>query len=60
MKMKTRMMSQCEAKGLADKFPEWLNIELRESAYAARETIRWFIKTLYLKGYEIGDVFNRR
>ena len=47
-------MNENEATTLADKFPEWVSDLLQESATGARETIRWFIKTLYAKGYEIG------
>ncbi|MBA7553599.1 hypothetical protein ES705_46193 [subsurface metagenome] len=52
--MKTKVISEIEALDLADKFPEWVSELLRESASGARETICWFIKTLYRKGYKIG------
>ena len=58
--MKIRMMGQHEAEGLANKFPKWVDEALQDSANGARETIHWFIKTLYSKGYEIGDRFNRK
>ena len=47
-------MKEKKAVLLADEFPEWVSKLLQESASGARETIRWFIKTLYEKGYEIG------
>ena len=46
-------MQEKEAVLLAGKFPGWVSELLRQSASGARETIRWFIKTLYEKGYEI-------
>ncbi len=51
--MKLEMLIEKEAEELADQFPEWVSDLLRESASGARETIRWFIKTIYLKGYEV-------
>lgn len=48
-----KKMTEFEALDLADRFPEWVTDLFRESAKGARQTIRWFIKTLYLKGYEI-------
>lgn len=38
---------------LADYFAEWVGDIFKLSAQGAKETIRWFIKTLYSKGYEI-------
>ena len=52
--MKIQIMSEHESVDMADEFPEWVSELLRESADGARETIRWFIKALYSKGYEIG------
>lgn len=46
-------MKEKKAVLLADEFSEWVSKLLQESASGARETIRWFIKTLYEKGYEI-------
>ena len=46
-------MKKEKAKLLADEFPEWVNDLLKESAEGARQTICWFINTLYEKGYEI-------
>ena len=40
-------MKEKEAVLLADEFPGWVSELLRESASGVRETIRWFIKTLY-------------
>jgi len=46
-------MQEKKAFLLADEFPEWVGDLLKESAEGANQTIRWFIKTLYKKGYEI-------
>ena len=42
-----------EAEKLADEFPEWVGSFLKASANSATQTIRWFIQTIYEKGYEI-------
>ena len=42
-----------EAEKLADKFPEWVGDFLKVSAKAMTQPIRWFIQTIYQKGYEI-------
>ena len=49
--MKT--LNEKEAVDLADQFPEWVGEILEESAKGARGTFRWFILTLYARGYEI-------
>lgn len=46
-------MEEKEALELADEFPEWVGETFRMSARGAKETIKWFIKTLYGKGYKI-------
>ena len=46
-------MKEKEAVSLADEFPGWVSKLLQDSATGASQTIRWFIKTLYAKGYEI-------
>lgn len=48
-----KSMTEMKAVDLADRFPEWVGDLLRESAEGARDTLRWFIKTLYSKGYQI-------
>lgn len=50
---KVKIMSEREAADLADRFPEWVGELLQESAEGARSTLRWFIMTLYAKGYEV-------
>ena len=50
---KIKIMNEKEATDLADKFPEWVGELLQESAGGAKSTIRWFIMTLYSRGYEI-------
>ena len=42
-----------EAEKLADEFPEWVGNFLKGSAKSLTQPIRWFIQTLYEKGYEI-------
>lgn len=42
-----------EAEELADEFPEWVGSFLKASATAMTQPIRWFIQTIYEKGYEI-------
>ena len=42
-----------EAEKLADEFPGWVGNFLKASAKAVIQPIRWFIQTLYEKGYEI-------
>ena len=49
--MKT--LNKKEATDLADEFPSWVGDILKESAEGARGTFRWFILTLYARGYEI-------
>ena len=49
--MKT--LNEKEATDLADEFPSWVGDILKESAEGARGTFRWFILTLYARGYEI-------
>ena len=51
--MKIKLMSEKEATVLAYEFPVWVGELLQESAAGARETVRWFIKTLDAKGYKI-------
>ncbi|MCK4792090.1 MAG: hypothetical protein KAV87_50645 [Desulfobacteraceae bacterium] len=51
--MKEKILSEKEALGLADKFPEWVGKLLEEPAMGARSVFRWFILTLYARGYEI-------
>lgn len=46
-------MKEKKALELADKVPEWVGELLAESAKGARGAFRWFILTLYSKGYEI-------
>ena len=46
-------MEEKEALELADEFPGWVTDLFRISATGAKQTIRWFIKTLYSQGYEI-------
>lgn len=46
-------MEEEKAVLLADEFPGWVSDLFRLSAKGAKETIRWFIKTLYSQGYEI-------
>jgi len=46
-------MKEKQAVLLVDEFPGWVSELIRESASGVRETIRWFIKTLYAAGYEI-------
>lgn len=46
-------MTEEQAVLLADEFPEWVGETFRMSARGSKETIRWFIKTLYGKGYKI-------
>lgn len=46
-------MEEKEAILLASKFSGWVSELLKQSASGARMTIRWFIHTLYEKGYEI-------
>lgn len=46
-------MKEIKALELADKFPEWVGELLEESAKGARGVFRWFILTLYSRGYEI-------
>jgi len=46
-------MKEEKAVLLADEFSEWVGETFRMSARGAKETIRWFIKTLYGKGYRI-------
>jgi len=53
--MKVKIISLPEALDLADKFPEWVSELLQESASGARDTIQWFIKTLYREGYKIAE-----
>lgn len=48
-----KILSEKEATSLAYEFPVWVGKLLQESAAGARETVRWFIKTLYSNGYEI-------
>ena len=52
--MKIKIMRAKEATALADEFPSWVGELLKESAEGARSTLRWFIMTLYARGYEIG------
>ena len=47
------ILSEDEAVALANDFPGWVTKLLWDSANGARQTIRWFIKMLYFKGYEI-------
>ena len=42
-----------EAEKLADEFPEWVGNFLKGSAKSLTQRLRWFIQTLYEKGYEI-------
>jgi len=42
-----------EAEKLAGEFPEWVGDFLKASARHTIQPIRWFIQTLYEKGYEI-------
>jgi len=51
--MKVKMLEEKEAADLADLFPGWVGDLLKESAEGARSTLRWFIMTLYARGYEI-------
>lgn len=51
--MKEEILSEKEATSLAYEFPVWVGELLKESADGARETVRWFIKTLYAAGYKI-------
>lgn len=51
--MKIEILKVKEAADLADLFPEWVGDLLKESAEGARSTLRWFIMTLYVRGYEI-------
>ena len=53
---KEKIMEEKEALILVDEFPGWVSKLLQESASGARETIRWFIRTLYEKGYKIKKV----
>ena len=46
-------MKEEKAVLLADEFPDWVGDLFRTSAKGAKQTIRWFIKTLYGQGYEI-------
>ena len=46
-------MEKEQAKLLADKFPEWVSNLFKDSAIGAVGVVRWFIITLYDKGYVI-------
>jgi len=42
-----------EAEELADKFSEWVGDFSKGQAIGTIHSFRWFIQTLYEKGYEI-------
>jgi len=42
-----------EAEELIDKFPEMVGETFRFSAAHSRQTIKWWLKTIYSKGYII-------